>query len=344
MKKTSLNDIAQQLGVSKTLVSLVLNGKAREHRISAEVCKRVEKLAKELNYKPNQIAKGLRTGQTNTIGLMIADIANPFFGKLGREIEKEAASHGYRVIFCSSDENAENSREQIELLQQGQVDGFIIAPPAGSENQILSLKKNRTPFVLIDRHFPDIETNYIVVDNVQASYEAVTHLINKGYRKIACVTLNVHLNNMNQRVLGYKQALIDNNIPVDEELIKMMPFSHEKNDVVFAVKQLFEENNRKANAVFFATSKLGIMGIETIHSLGLTIPDDVAVVSFDDPDAYKISQPPISAIAQPLQEIGRESIKVLLALMNNNKANTEVQKIVLKSKFIPRKSSDSLFL
>jgi len=339
VKKTSLNDIAQQLGVSKTLVSLVLNGKARDHRISDEVCKKVESLAKELNYKPNQIAKGLRTGKTNTIGLMIADIANPFFGKLGREIEKEAASHGYRVIFCSSDENAENSREQIEMLQQGQVDGFIIAPPAGSENQILSLKRSKTPFVLIDRHFPDIETNYIVVDNVQASYEAVTHLIKKGHRKIACVTLNVHLNNMNQRVLGYKQALIDNNIPVDEELIKMMPFSHEKDDVVSAVKQLFEENNRKANAVFFATSKLGIMGIETIHSLGLTIPDDVAVVSFDDPDAYKISQPPISAIAQPLQEIGRESIKVLLEMMTNSKAKSEIQKIVLKANFIPRKSS-----
>jgi len=339
MKKTSLNDIAQQLGVSKTLVSLVLNGKAKEQRISDEICRKVSDLAKELNYKPNQIAKGLRTGKTNTIGLIIADIANPFFGKLGREIEIEAASHGYRVMFCSSDENAENSRRQIEMLQQGQVDGFIIAPPAGSENQILSLKKSKTPFVLIDRHFPDIETNYIVVDNVQASYEAVNHLINKGYRKIACVTLNVHLNNMNQRVLGYKQALIDNNIPVDEELIKMMPFSHEKNDVVFAVKQLFEEKNRKANAVFFATSKLGIMGIETIHSLGLTIPDDVAVVSFDDPDAYKISQPPISAIAQPLQEIGRESIKVLMELMNNNKANSEVQKIVLKAKFIARKSS-----
>ncbi|HSO87325.1 MAG TPA: substrate-binding domain-containing protein [Draconibacterium sp.] len=339
MKKTSLNDIAQQLGVSKTLVSLVLNGKAREHRIGDEVCKKVENLAKELNYKPNQIAKGLRTGKTNTIGLMIADIANPFFGKLGREIEKEAAIHGYRVIFCSSDENAENSREQIEMLQQGQVDGFIIAPPAGSENQILSLKRSRTPFVLIDRHFPDIETNYIVVDNVQAAYEAVNHLIVKGHRKIACVTLNVHLNNMNQRVLGYKQALIDNNIPVDQELIKMMPFSHEKDDVVCAVKQLFEENNRKANAVFFATSKLGIMGIETIHSLGLAIPDDVAVVSFDDPDAYKISQPPISAIAQPLKEIGRESIRVLLELMNNDRVSSEVQKIVLKANFIPRKSS-----
>lgn len=339
MKKISLNDIAQQLGVSKTLVSLVLNGKGREHRISKEVCNKVMALAEELNYKPNQIAKGLRTGKTNTIGLIIADIANPFFGKLGREIEKQASLHGYRVMFCSSDENAENSQNQIEMLQQSQIDGFIIAPPAGSENQILSLKKSRTPFVLIDRHFPDIETNYIVIDNVQAAYEGTVHLIKKGYRKIACVTLNVHLNNMNQRVLGYKQALIDNNIQIDDELIKMMTFSHEKDELVDAVKQLEPGNKNKVEAVFFTTSKLGIMGIETIHSLGLKIPDDIAVVSFDDPDAYKISQPPISAIAQPLTEIGRQSVEVLLELMNNKKGNSETKKIVLKANFIPRKSS-----
>ena len=339
MKKTSLNDIARQLGVSKTLVSLVLNGKAKEQRISDEICKKVTELAKELNYKPNQIAKGLRTGKTNTIGLIIADIANPFFGKLGREIEKEAAFHGYRVMFCSSDENAENSGKQIEILQQGQVDGFIIAPPAGSENQILSLKRSKTPFVLIDRYFPDIETNYIVVDNAQAAFEATSHLIGKGYRKIACITLNVHLNNMNQRVLGYKQALIENNIQVDENLIKMMPFSHEKDELVEAVKQLEPGNKSKVEAVFFATSKLGIMGIETIHSLGLSIPNDIAVVSFDDPDAYKISQPPISAIAQPLKEIGTQSVKVLLDLMKNEKEISEVQQIVLKANFIARKSS-----
>ena len=339
MKKTSLNDIARQLGVSNTLVSLVLNGKGREHRISEEICKKVLALAEELNYKPNQIAKGLRTGKTNTIGLIIADIANPFFGKLGREIEKEASNNGYRVMFCSSDENAENSANQIEMLQQGQVDGFIIAPPAGSENQILSLKRSKTPFVLIDRHFPDIETNYIVVNNIEASYTAVDHLIKKGYRKIACVTLNVHLNNMNQRVLGYKQALIDNNIQVNDELIKMMPFTHEKDDITDAVKQLEPGNKDKVDAVFFATSKLGIMGIETIHSMGLNIPDDIAVVSFDDPDAYKISQPPISAISQPLKEMGKESVKLLLELMNHKKGNSDVKKIVLKANFIPRKSS-----
>jgi LacI family transcriptional regulator len=242
-------------------------------------------------------------------------------------------------MFCSSDENAENSQKQIEMLQQGQVDGFIIAPPAGSENQILSLKRSKTPFVLIDRYFPDIETNYIVVDNAHAAYEATSHLITKGYRKIACITLNVHLNNMNQRVLGYKQALIDHNIRVDDSLIKMMPFSHEKDDLTDAVKKLEPGNKDKVDAVFFATSKLGIMGIETIHSLGLNIPNDIAVVSFDDPDAYKISQPPVSAIAQPLKEIGNQSVRVLIGLMNNKKAITEVQKIVLKANFVPRKSS-----
>ena len=339
MKKTSLNDIAQQLGVSKTLVSLVLNGKGREHRISEEVCNKVMVLAEELNYKPNQIAKGLRTGKTNTIGLIIADIANPFFGKLGREIEKEAAILGNRVMFCRTDENPENSAKQIEMLQQGQVDGFIIAPPAGSENQILALKRSKTPFVLIDRNFPDIETNYIIVDNVKASYEAVDHLIKRGYRKIACITLNVHLNNMNQRVLGYKQALIDNNIQVNDDLIKMMPFSHEKDDLVNAVKELEPGNKEKIDAVFFATSKLGVMGIETIHAMQLNIPDDIAVVSFDDPDAYKISQPPISAIAQPLKEIGQESIKVLFELIKHKKEKNEVKKIVLQAIFIPRKSS-----
>jgi LacI family transcriptional regulator len=136
MKRTSLSDIAKQVGVSKTLVSFVLNGRAKEFRISDEICKKVMDAVREMNYQPNRIAQGLRTGKTNMIGLIIADIANPFFGKLGREIEQEAALHGYRVIFCSSDENAEKSKQQIAMLQQNQVDGYIISPPVNSEDQI----------------------------------------------------------------------------------------------------------------------------------------------------------------------------------------------------------------
>ena len=339
MKKTSLNDIAQKLGVSKTLVSLVLNGKAKEHRISDDIRKKVIDLAKELNYQPNQIAKGLRTGKTNTIGLIIADIANPFFGKLGREIEREASRHGYRVIFCSSDEKAENAKLQIEMLQQGQVDGFIISPPAGSEEQIRTLENGNTPYVLIDRYFPDIESNYIVVDNLRAAYEGTKHLIDSGCKRIACISINAGLVNMDERLEGYKKALIEASVKIDENLIKILPFSHEIDDVMKAIKDLIAKKESIVDAILFATSKVGVMGIQCLQALNLKIPKDVAIVSFDDPDAYKISQPPITAIAQPLEEIGKQSVKMLLGAANNSKREKVSHKIILDTNFIVRESS-----
>ena len=339
MKKTSLNDIAQRLGVSKTLVSLVLNGKGKEHRISEEVCKKVIEVAKEMNYQPNQIAKGLRTGRTNTIGLIIADIANPFFGKLGREIEKELAKHGYRVMFCSSDESADKSKQQIEMLSQGQVDGFIISPPRNSEDQIRALDLSKKPYVLIDRYFPEIDSSYVIIDNWEAAYKATKHLIHKKHKRIACITINADLVNMKSRLKGYKYALEDSGIKVDEDLIKILPFSHESKDVHKATKELVGKDN--VDAIFFTTSKVGIMGIESLNKLGKIIPDDVALVSFDDPDSYKICYSPVTTVAQPLADIGKMAVKVLLSEIKNPKSSIKNQKITLKANFIVRKSCGS---
>lgn len=342
MKRTSLNDIAKQLGVSKTLVSFVLNGRAKEFRISEEVCQKVLDVASELNYQPNRIAQGLRTGKTKTIGLLIADIANPFFGKLGREIEQEAARYGYRVIFSSSDENPEKSGEQISVLQQSQVDGYIISPPVNSEEQILTLSKGHTPFVLIDRYFPEIETNYIVVDNFDGAYKATSHLLKLGRKKIAIITLNINLVNMKERTDGYKKALTDASIPVDENLIKVLPFSHDNKDVTKAIKELLgTRSGLKADAILFATSKIGVMAIECITSLGLKIPDDVALVSFDNADAYKICVSPVTVVAQPLKEIGKTAVHVLMNEIAHPNGAQKIQKITLKTEFIVRKSCGS---
>ena len=340
MKKTSLNDIALQLGVSKTLVSFVLNGKGKEFRISDEICKKVIDLAKELNYQPNRIAQGLRTGKTNTIGLIIADIANQFFGKLGREIEQEAARHGYRVIFCSSDENPEKSKQQIAMLQQSQVDGFIISPPMNSEEQIRSLSKSNIPYVLIDRYFPEIESNYIVIDNFDAAYRATSHLLKLGRKRIANITVNLDLVIMKERTEGYKQALRDAGVEVDENLVKVLPFSHDNKDIDRTIKDLVgKRNNKKADAILFSTSKLGIMGIECISALGLKIPDDLAIVSFDDPDAYRICVSPVTVINQPLKEIGKIAVQVLLNKIKHPVAKNQM--ITLKTEFIIRKSCGS---
>ena len=342
MKKTSLNDIAKHLGVSKTLVSFVLNGRGKEFRISDEICQKVIDTAKEMNYRPNRIAQGLRTGKTNTIGLIIADIANPFFGKLGREIEQEAALYGYSVIFCSSDENPEKSGQQIAMLQQSQVDGFIISPPMNSESQIRALSKGHTPFVLIDRYFPEIDCNYIVVDNFEAAYQATNHLIKLGRKKIANITVNLDLVNMKERTEGYKKALTDHSIAIDENLVKVLPFSHDNKDVSNAIFELVgQKSDMKADAILFSTSKLGLNGIECISNLGLKIPDDVALVSFDNADAYKICVSPVTVVAQPLQEIGKKAVDILIEKINFPEEATKFQHYTLKTEFIVRKSCGS---
>lgn len=342
MKKTSLGDIAKHVGVSKTLVSFVLNGKAKEFRISEDICKKVIEAAKELNYQPNRLAQGLRTGKTKTIGLVIADIANPFFGKLGRKIEQEAARQGYHVIFCSSDEKPEKSKEQIAMLQQRQIDGLIISPPMNSNDQIQALKKSNTPFVLIDRYFPEIECNHVVVDNFNAAYNATNHLLKLGHKRIANITLGLNLINMKERTEGYRQALKDASVTDDESLIKILPFSHENKDVFQVIKDLVERSgDQKIDAILFSTSKIGIMGIECISQLGLRIPDDIAVVSFDNPDAYKICASPVTVISQPIEEIGKTAIRLLMKIIEQSTNKKKLQKITLKTNFIVRKSCGS---
>lgn len=244
-------------------------------------------------------------------------------------------------MFCSSDEKAEKSKEQIEILIQGQVDGFIISPPRNSEDQIRGLARIHKPYVLIDRFFPEIDSSYVMIDNQEAAYEATKHLVHRNYKKIACITINADLINMRDRLNGYKNALLDSGYEVDENLIKILPFSHESKDVFIAIKELVGKNNKGIDAIFFTTSKVGIMGIESLSKLGLTIPNDVAMVSFDDPDSYKICYSPVTAVAQPLAEIGKMAVKVLLSEIRNPLSSIKNQKITLKANFVIRKSCGS---
>ena len=184
-KKTSLRDIAQRLGVSTALVSYVVNGKEKEGRVSQEKVNSIRLVAKELNYQPNLIAKSLKSGKTRTIGLIVADISNPFFSSIARVVEDEARRHGYVVIFGSSDENAEKSGQLISVFLNRQVDGFIIAPAAGTEQQIKTLQQAGKPVVLIDRYFPGLPTDCVRVNNMEASRRAVELLIHQGRRHIA---------------------------------------------------------------------------------------------------------------------------------------------------------------
>ncbi len=311
-KKSTIKDIADKLGVSKALVSFVLNGKAKERRISDAMAKKVLDMAKRMNYKPNYIAKSLRTGKSQIIALIIADISNPFFAKFARYIEDEASKHKYKVIIANSDEKKDKFKAELDLLKNRQVDGFILTPPIGSEKELLDLKNQKIPFVMVDRSFENVESHTVIIDNYQAGYKATERLIRNNCKNIAILNVNSQLVTMQQRVQGYQDALTKNGLTANQSLIKQLQFSHNKDLIKEAIEEILEAG---ADGLFFTTGKLTILGIECLKELGAGIPEDISVISFDDMDAYKIAYTPISAIVQPLEDMSREAIRILINMI-----------------------------
>lgn len=340
MRKVSLDSIAKELGVSKTLVSLVLNGRGDKNGISKDTQKRVLDLAKKLNYKPNLIARGLRTGKSNILGLIVADIGNPFYAKLARGIEDKASKEGYDLIICSSDEKVDREAKLINMLRDRQIDGLLISSTQDSKSETINLINEEFPVVLIDRYFPNLEANAIVVDNKGAAYDAVKHLIDQNYRKIALMTITPsHISSLHERFEGYKNALTDEKINVEDKLIYEVPFNDIKNGVKDAIDTFISQ---QAEAIFTLNNNLTLASLEYMQKQKIIIPDDVALLSFDDLDLFKLSNPPITSISQPLAEICDESVNLLIDVILNKR--TEKKQIILNTDLKIRKSTQLIYV
>ncbi|MGB0882859.1 MAG: LacI family DNA-binding transcriptional regulator [Vicingaceae bacterium] len=317
MKKTTLADVAKSLNVSKTLVSLVLNGRGNEKGINKDTQQRVLERVKELNYKPNQFARGLRIGKSNTFGLVVADISNSFYARMCRSIEDHANKHGYNLIISSSDEDPEKESKLIQMLIDRQVDGLIISTTQKNNSDINMLKKNNFPFVLIDRHIQKVDSNYVIVDNKQGAKNVVEHLIKLGNKKIGHLTISPsHLSTIKDRTLGYKEALKENGIRTDNSLIKEISFDNIKEDVKREIKELMSPP-QSINALFVANNNIAVACLECFQEMNIRIPQDVALVSFDDIDTFKLCYPPITAVAQPIEEMGKEAVNMLINQIKN---------------------------
>lgn len=337
MKKVSLADVAKSLGVSKTLVSLVLNDRGDEKGINKDTQQRVRDKVKELNYKPNQFARGLRVGKSNTIGLVVADISNSFYAKMCRSIEDHCNANGYNLIICSSDENSEKESKLIQMLIDRQVDGLIISTTQKNNTDINQLRKDNFPFVLIDRNIPKIDTNYVIVDNFLGSKNVVNHLIKIGNKRIGHLTISPsHLSSLKDRTAGYKEALKENKIRVDTSLIREISFEKIKEDVRRELKELLSPP-QSINSLFVANNNIAVACLECLKEMNIRIPQDVALVSFDDIDAFKLCYPPVTAVSQPIIEMGKEAVRILI---DNIKSEEEipVQQILLPTQLEIRRS------
>ena len=336
-KKVALKDVAQHIGVSAALVSYVLNGKEKEARVGADMAKRIRKAAADLNYQPNLIAKSLKMGKTKTIGLIVADISNPFFSTIARIIEDEAKKHGYVVIFGSSDESAEKQHDLIDVFSTRLVDAFIIAPAANTENQIETIIKRGVPVVLVDRFFPGLKVDYVHINNFNASNKAVKQLIKNGRRKIGMLAYDTTQSHMQDRKQGYKAALKENNIRFKKEWLIEASYQNIEKDVAVKLKSLLKP--LQVDALFFATNSLAVAGLKVINKMGIKVPDELAIISFDESDAFDFFYSPVSYVSQPLTDIGNEAVKLILNKLNNkSKKNFD---IVVEAKLIVRESCGS---
>lgn len=334
MYNMSLSDLALKLGVSKTTVSMVLNGRGEEYGISDRVIKKVQETAKQLNYKPNQLARSLRTGHTKMIGVIVLDLANKFHSRLSRSIEDCAAEHGYRVMVCSSDEKDNKLAELVDELVNNRVEGLIFAPTEKAKEKIMELKRNQYPFVLVDRTFSRITTDYVGTDNFKASYDAINHMASKGYTKIGIIAFKPNLIHMKERLAGYHKAHNDNNIRIDSKLIRTISYENIEEQVTLHINELVRDHNIRA--ILFTTNRISIIGLKVLYDMKIRIPQDIAVITYDDNEFFPLMHPAITAIAQPIGEIGKRAVELLLSRLNNGRVGYE--QIKLKAQLIIRES------
>ncbi len=312
MKKVSLQDIASQLNVSKSLVSSVLNGKGDDRGIHPDTQKRVLAKARELSYKPHFIARGLRMGKSHTLGLIVADISNNFYARIARRVEQVAGAHGYHLIYCSSDEDPVKEVALIDMLRERQVDGLIISTTQQKSTFFTRLKKEGFPFVLIDRRLPMLRTNYVGVENREGARQATVELVRNGYRNIALLKISPgFLSTVKEREQGYRQAMRESGIRVHGRWTREVGFHRLKRQVTESLDDLLR-GPHAIHAVFSVNNSITVSCLEYFHDHGIRIPEDIGLISFDDIDLFRFSQPGISAIAQPLDAIGEEAVNILL--------------------------------
>ena len=330
-----IRDLAEVLGLSITTVSRVLNGKAKRYRIRAETQERVLQAAREYNYVPNKLARGLKMSRTDTLGLIIPDISNPFFADIAQSIEKEARLHGYSLILGDSGDDQMVETDLIRLLLSHKVDGIIIAPVGIDYKQIIQTYNSGMPLVVIDRCFPEIGLPFITSDNYQGGNDAVNYLIAMGHRKIACIQGIPKSRPTVERVRGYKDALRGHSIPIDDSLIVGDNYTIENG---YKQTRILFSMEDPPTAIFALSNLIGLGAMKAVDEMGLKIPDNISLISFDEQPYSAFLATPMTTVDQKKSEIGQLAVNVLTKYIDNKDYRKKLVHMTLKTNLIVRNS------
>ncbi|SDI34869.1 LacI family DNA-binding transcriptional regulator [Proteiniclasticum ruminis] len=339
MKKT-IKDIAKEAGVSIATVSFIVNGK--DQHISEATRQRVKDVMKKYNYIPNAMAGSLVTRRTGIIGLVLPDITNPFFPGIARGAEDRANEEGYSIIFCNTDDKIEVEEKYIESLSSKMVDGIIIAHSSNSEEMGEILERTQIPIILIDRDFDSKNIlGKVLVNNKDGAYQAVCHMVERGYKKIAYLSGSLKTQTAMDRLEGYKEALKEKNLPVEEHLIKYGEYRAEWGRK--GVKELLTEK-RDFDAVFCGNDLIAIGAMKELLKNGYKVPEDKGVMGFDDIYMAQMVEPELTTVKQPNYEMGYQAVDLLIKHLKEKKSTKShtVEKktsmVMLNTEITERKS------
>src|SRR5690554_3024856 len=336
-KKHSIKAIAKDLNISPTTVSFVLNGKAIQNRISQRMIDKVQAHVDQVGYRPSQLAKSLRTGKSSIIAFMVEDISNPFFAHIAKSIEEKAFCEGYKIIYCSTNNDREKTNSLVRMFTDLRVDGYIITPPEGMSSKVMKdLCEQGKPVVLFDRYLPDVDCSYVVIDNFQATTLGIDLLVEKKLRKIGFITLDSDQSQMQDRLAAYNHQCTTHGM---EKNILKIPFNSTASEEAELLMQDFFLNHMDLEAVFFTTNHLAMTGMHILKQLGIKIPDDLAVMAFDDNEFFKFNNPSVTSIVQPKEEIADHLVNIMFEMLTAGHTTPNHQKVVLPAILIRREST-----
>jgi LacI family transcriptional regulator len=334
----TIRDIAKELHLSVSTVSKALRD---SYEISEKTKKLVLEYAQENNYRPNPMAQSLKRGHSKSIGIVVSSIDNQFFSQVINGMESEAYSQGYNVIITQSHESYDLEVQNVGHLIHRAIDGLLISISTETNDveHLRKLQNQGLPIVFFDRVSNEIETHKVIVDNSKGSFEATMHLLDSGFKHIAHITSSVSSSVTYERLSGYKQALIESGLEIDERYIK---YCHHGGKDLAEIQQAIDELlllDIKPDAIVTASDRITTSTLTLLHKLNVRIPQDIALVGFTNTVLADVLNPSLTSVHQPAFEIGRKATEMLLSIINSKRPVTEFENVVLPTELFIRNSS-----
>jgi LacI family transcriptional regulator len=338
----TLDDVAKQAGTSVATAGRALGGYGK---VSAATRERVLKAARQLRYRPNALARSMKQRSSLTIGVIVGNVCNPFFSVVLRAVEDTVGAHGYQVIICNTDESIEKELAHARALLEHRVDGIILSPTTGENGETSAAAKeiyaSGIPLVFIDRAVQAMKVPTVVSDNLSAAQEATTYLIEQGHRRIGIIVGRRTLDTMAERIEGYRRALSQYRIEFDESLV--VDAVHVGVEGGYRATKHLLDLHRPLTALLVANSLLILGALNAIKEKGLTVPDDIALIGWDDFYAAPHLETPLTLVDQPAHAMASIAAEQLMKMLSNKPVDPSLH-IILKSKFIIRESTGKRLL